>query len=153
MASLNINQLTSHIDDLRILLANNDIDIISINETKLNESILDHEVHIPGCWDNVYKSSNPNEMWEQWKCTFLAIADKHAPLKMMRIRSQSSPWITSELKDLMHNRDILKIKASKTNDPTDWALFKKQRNIVNKQIRSAKQVYYLNSFNMHTSNC
>ena len=48
MASLNINQLTTHIDELRILLANNDIDIISINETELNESIRDHEVHIPG---------------------------------------------------------------------------------------------------------
>ena len=71
--------------------------------------------------------------------------------KTMRVRSRSSPWITSELKDLMHNRDILKIKASKTNDPNDWALFKKQRNIVNKQIRSAKQVYYQNSFNKHTS--
>ena len=39
------------------------------------------------CWDNVYESSNPNVMWQQWKCTFLAIADKHAPLKMMRVRS------------------------------------------------------------------
>ncbi|CAH3132249.1 unnamed protein product, partial [Pocillopora meandrina] len=29
-------------------ISNNDIDIISINETKLNESIQDHEVHIPG---------------------------------------------------------------------------------------------------------
>ena len=48
MASLNINQLTTHIDELRILLANNDIDIVSINETKLNESIRDHEVHISG---------------------------------------------------------------------------------------------------------
>lgn len=48
MASLNINQLTTHIDELRILLANNDIDIVSINETKLNESIRDHDVHIPG---------------------------------------------------------------------------------------------------------
>ena len=70
---------------------------------------------------------------------------------MMRVRSRSSPWIISELKDLMHIRDILKIKASKTNDPNNWALFKKQRNIVNKQIRSAKQVYYQNSFNKHTS--
>ena len=59
------------------------------------------------CWDNVYESSYPNVMWQQWKCTFLAIADKHAPLKTMRVRSRSSPWITSELKDSMHNRDIL----------------------------------------------
>ena len=42
---------------------------------------------ISQCWDNVYESSNPNMMWQQWKCTFLAIADKHAPLKTMRVRS------------------------------------------------------------------
>ena len=69
----------------------------------------------------------------------------------MRVRSRSSPWITAELKDLMHNRDILKIKAIKTNDPNDWAVFKKQRNLVNKQVRLAKQVYYQNIFNKHTS--
>ena len=103
------------------------------------------------CWNNVYESSDPNEMWQQWKCTFLAIADKHASLKTMRVRSRSSPWITAELKDLMHNRDILKIKAIKTNDPNDWAVFKKQRNLVNKQVRLAKQVYYQNIFNKHTS--
>ena len=103
------------------------------------------------CWDNVHESSNPNVMWQQWKSTFLAIADKHAPLKTMRVRSRSSPWITSELKDFMHNRDILKIKASKTNDPNHSALFKKKRNIVNKKIHSPKQVYYQNSFNKHTS--
>ena len=48
------------------------------------------------CWDNVYESSNPNEMWEQWKCTFLAIADKHAPLKTMRVRSRRSPWMSEK---------------------------------------------------------
>ena len=100
-------------------------------------------------WDNVYESSNPNKMWQQWKGTFLAIANKHAPLKTMRVRARSSPWITSELKDLMHSRDILKIKAIRSNDPRDWALFKKQRNLVNKQIQLAKQIYYQNSFNDH----
>ena len=48
LASLNICKLTTHIDELRILLANNDIDIISINETKLDEVISDNEVSIPG---------------------------------------------------------------------------------------------------------
>ena len=51
----------------------------------------------------------------------------------------------------MRNIDILKIKASKTNDPNDWTLFKKHRNIINKQIRSARLVYYRNSFNKHIS--
>ena len=48
LASLNINKLITHIDQLRILLAHNEIDILSINETKLNETINDNEVNIPG---------------------------------------------------------------------------------------------------------
>ena len=68
----------------------------------------------------------------------------------MRVRTRSSPWITSELKKRMHDRNILKIKASKSNDSNDWSLFKKQRNIVNSEIRLAKQAYYQNSFNKYT---
>ena len=65
----------------------------------------------------------------------LSIVDKYAPLRTMRGRSRSSPWITSELKKIMHNRNILKIKATRSNDPFDWMQFKKQRNIVNNEIR------------------
>ena len=39
LASLNINKLTTYIEELRILLAHNEIDISSINETKLNETV------------------------------------------------------------------------------------------------------------------
>ena len=98
-------------------------------------------------WDQIYNSTDPNEMWSQWKCLFLPIANKHAPLRTMRVRARSSPWITSTLKRCMHDRDILKIKASKSKNPSDWMQFKKQRNIVNKEIRLAKQAYYQNTFN------
>ena len=30
-------------------------------------------------WDQIYCSSNPNDMWLQWKRLFLSIVDKHAP--------------------------------------------------------------------------
>ena len=89
-------------------------------------------------------------MWLQWKCSFLSIANKHAPLRTMRVRTRSFPWTTSELKKRMHDRDIVKIKASKSNDSNDWSLLKKQRNMVNSEIRLAKQAYYQNSFNKHT---
>ena len=45
---MNINSLTKHIDELRILLFDYSIDIISINETKLDDTIKSCEVHIPG---------------------------------------------------------------------------------------------------------
>ena len=37
-----------HIDELRVLLANNDTDVLSINETKLIKNASDDNVHIPG---------------------------------------------------------------------------------------------------------
>jgi exonuclease III len=48
MASLNINSLLAHIDEFRVFMNETDIDIISINETKLASSIKDNEVYIPG---------------------------------------------------------------------------------------------------------
>ena len=48
ITSLNINSLLKHIDELRILLADRSIDILSISETKLDDSIKSCEVQIPG---------------------------------------------------------------------------------------------------------
>ena len=47
MACLNINSLFAHIDELRVFISNNKVDILCINETKLDSSINDKEVHIP----------------------------------------------------------------------------------------------------------
>ena len=46
MASLNINSLLVHIDEFQVFMNESDIDIISINETKLNSTINDNEVYI-----------------------------------------------------------------------------------------------------------
>ena len=48
MASLNINSLLAHIDELRIFINSTKVDILCINETKLDTSIKDHEVYLPG---------------------------------------------------------------------------------------------------------
>ena len=40
----------------------------------------------------------------------------------------------------LHNRDTLKIKAIKSNDPHDWAYFKRMRNKVNTEIKAAKLI-------------
>ena len=48
LASLNIASLLKHIDELRVLLSNCPLDVLSINETRLDESVGDNEVYIPG---------------------------------------------------------------------------------------------------------
>ena len=46
MASLNITSLPKHIDELRVLLDKNPIDVLASNETRLDSSISDGEMHI-----------------------------------------------------------------------------------------------------------
>ena len=45
MAALNVRSLIGHIDELRVLLATNPIDVLAINESWLDASIHD-EIHI-----------------------------------------------------------------------------------------------------------
>ena len=59
MASLNITSLLKHIDELRIVLDGQPIDILAINETRLDGSISDQDVKIVGydviCRDRTVK--------------------------------------------------------------------------------------------------
>jgi exonuclease III len=48
MASLNINSLLAHIDELRVYMNTSKIDVLTINETKLDSTIENSEIHLPG---------------------------------------------------------------------------------------------------------
>ena len=85
-------------------------------------------------------------MCTEYKTKFLQIVDKHAPICIKRVRSKNSPWITAGLKERMHNRGTLKIKAIKLNDLHDSANFKRMRNKVNTEIEAAKELFYNNKF-------
>ena len=45
-------------------------------------------------------TNDPNEMWDEW--IFLTVADRHAPPITKEVRSEYAPWITSEIKNMMH---------------------------------------------------
>ena len=57
MACLNITSLSKHIDELRVLLQNNSLDLLAINETRLNETIADNEISISGY--NIVRRDRP----------------------------------------------------------------------------------------------
>ena len=103
-------------------------------------------------WDSIDQLNNPNDMWAKWKEMFLECIHRHAPLKSKRVRLSKSPWINSNLKKLMHKRDILILKAVHSKNPSDWREFRKHRNFVNSQVRIAKQSYYNNTFKENKGN-
>ena len=98
-------------------------------------------------WDDIQELYNPNDMWTKWKDLFLSVCDKQAPVKTERTRPTKSPWITTILKKRMNVRDRLKKKAIKTENTSIWNQFRKLKNQVNQEIKSAKKAYYNNAFN------
>ena len=97
-------------------------------------------------WDEIKSLKDLNDMWRAWKTNFNRIVDKHASVRVKRVRASKSPWITPLLMRRMHERDIQKIKAICSEDPTDRVVFKKLRSSVNNDIKLAKESYYKNAF-------
>ena len=74
------------------------------------------------------------------------MCDAHAPLKSKRLRPSKSSWITTGFKKRMNYRDHLKKKAVKSNSLIDWNHYRTLKNQINKEIKIAKQNYYINAF-------
>lgn len=92
-------------------------------------------------------SVNINEAWHIWKSNFLHILNKHAPKRGIIVRKRPAPWLNSEIKKEMFNRDSLKKKAIKLGSQNNWSTFKKARNTVNDSIRRTKSKYYRHKLN------
>ena len=89
---------------------------------------------------------DPNDMWMCWKNIFLSVADKHAPSKRKRIKNKKSPWINGNIRKQIIEKDSLKKAAIKSNDPVDWANYKRAENATNNEIKKTKACYYHNPF-------
>ena len=61
-------------------------------------------------------------------------------------------WITPQLKQSMHDRDVLKDKAIRSKALSDSRVFKNCRNAVNNNVKLAKEMYYKNAFHENDGN-
>ena len=75
---------------------------------------------------------------EELTSTVLNAANKCIPVKLVR-KTDSKPWVSSELRREMRKRDRLFHVARKTGHDDDWARWKKQRNFVTKLNRDLKR--------------
>ncbi len=95
-------------------------------------------------WENIAQYDNSNVCWQVWKSLYLQVLDRHAPLRRMRTRGNSLPWISSDIKGIMRSRDFHKIKAVRYNSQSHWTKYKELRNKVNAELIKAKRIYFCN---------
>ena len=79
-------------------------------------------------------SKNVNEMWLRWKAFFFDILEKRAPVTKIKVKGNSLPYVTSELRSLIKTRDYLRAKANKTGHEYLRQAFNHTKNKVNKLL-------------------
>ena len=116
------------------------------NQHHFNEDLLAQP------WEQIVLQSDTDSMWTLWKELFLEVLDKHAPIQHIRKKSSSIPWLTSEIKKLLFDRDKKKRRAMITKLNADWDEYKASRNKVNIALRQAKADYYRNKIATQNNN-
>ena len=116
------------------------------NQHHFNEDLLAQP------WEQIVLQSDTDYMWTLWKELFLEVLDKHAPIQHIRKKSSSIPWLTSEIKKLLFDRDKKKRRAMITKLNADWDEYKASRNKVNIALRQAKADYYRNKIATQNNN-
>ena len=97
-------------------------------------------------WDGLSFVQDPNLLWTNWKSNFYMLLINMLLFALSVLDPKKSLWITIDLKKRMHERDVMKIRAMKSNNSLDWANFKRIRNKVSSNFKSAKELFYNNRF-------
>ena len=74
----------------------------------------------------------------------LKIVNVHALFTEKMIRGKSAPWLTTDIKVAINDKDHYLKVARRANDKADWQLYRKSRNYVAYAIRKSKANYCKN---------
>lgn len=88
-----------------------------------------------------------NSVWNAVKPILTEIFPKHSPLIQKKVKSESCPWLTKEVKSLMNGRDKLFPRSKKTTQEMHVSACKHKRNAVNISARKAKANYFRSLLN------
>ena len=92
-------------------------------------------------WDLYYVLENPIDLWNFILKTIENHIDVMCPIKYMKIRTNSPPWITQDVIEAMNDRNDLFKQAKRSLDSNDIKLAHRARNRTTKLLHSSKADY------------
>ena len=107
------------------------------NVPQLKQDILNAD------WTDITSCQDIQVAWNRWREKLLHLAEKSIPVRWTTssLHFQPRPWITNELKSEIKAKHNLYRRYKKTNDESDWVIYKKQRNHVCTLLKNAKSKY------------
>ena len=87
-------------------------------------------------------SYNDEQQYDIFTSIFRRVLDKHAPLKMKKLRGNQAKFMTKELRKAILDRSRLKNKYLKWPSRENFLAYKKAKNICNSLNNKAKKDYF-----------
>lgn len=105
-------------------------------------------------WGNLLVSNDINVKVNTFNKLLLDSLNKHAPFKRVLFRHAPSPWLTTELRLAMREKDRARRAWRRRRNNVNYQHFKMLRNHVQARIRLAKCTYYQDIFSrLQKSSC
>ncbi|KAJ4444139.1 hypothetical protein ANN_05928 [Periplaneta americana] len=92
-------------------------------------------------WHMIWTLRTVDEKVDLFNTLILQLYDKHAPLKTKRTRRNPAPWMTTEIRSLMSERDLAYRKYTRKKNDEYFNSYKHLRNRTTQLIRNAKLKY------------
>ena len=94
-------------------------------------------------WSTVTNCTNVNEAWDKFQTIFFVVLDEVAPIKNIRIKNRTEPWMNSIILELIRERDKILYKSNKSKDDRELRIkFNSLRNKVQREIKKAKTNFF-----------
>ena len=91
-------------------------------------------------WNQVYEISNVDLASDFIISKIAETLDLLYPFKTKQYRSNYKPWISTETKEKIKERDAMWVQAKDSNDPASWKNYKSLRNLVTKNVDRDKKI-------------
>jgi len=95
-------------------------------------------------WDSIFTASTVESSWDNFRNIFHKVLDSVAPIKSVRLKQRTEPWLTSDILALIKERDRLLYMFKKEKKKDFYKSYCKYRNLVQKEVKRAKSEYITN---------
>lgn len=92
-------------------------------------------------WSGVF-CSDVDRAWCEFKNVFSSIIDQISPIKEVRLKIRTEPWMNSEILDLIRLRDQLLHQFKREQKQDLYSDYCKMRNKVQREVKKAKSNYF-----------
>ena len=92
-------------------------------------------------WDHFYDLKHPTDLCFFIQKTIVDHINVMCPLRFMKIRTNSPPWITQEVIEAINDRNTFYRQSRPSNDPSDLKAARVARNRVNCLLQKSKAEY------------